>query len=127
MAYDRGLIDWAAEAMAPVGEVTHRPMMGAAVLYCDGAVFAVVDEDSIWFKADRVSDAEWDALACPRFTFEGKDGEVGSLNYRRAPDGVYDDADEFRQLAALGLAAGRRNPPKRKPAKPSPAGRTSRS
>lgn len=113
MAFDAGLVDWLAEAMAPIGPVTHRPMMGAAAVYCGGLVFAVVDEDAIWFKADKVSDAEWDALGCPRFTFEGKDGETGTLNYRRAPDDAYDDADEVRRLGELALAASRRAPRKR--------------
>lgn len=130
MAFDTGLIDWVAEAMAPVGAVTHRPMMGAATLYCDGVVFAVVDEDSIWFKADKVSDAEWDALGCARFTFTGSDGSTASLNYRRATDDVYDDADALRRLGELGLAAGRRAPRKAKaaPRRPPPpaAARSSR-
>lgn len=36
MALDRGLIDWMAEALAPLGIVTHRRMMGGAALYLDG-------------------------------------------------------------------------------------------
>ena len=76
---------------------------------------------AIWFKADKVSDADWDAMGCARFTFEGKDGEVGSLNYRRAPDDVYDDAEELRRLGELALAASRRNPRKAKRPKQSPA------
>ncbi len=114
MAYDRGLIDWLAEAMAPVGSVTHRPMMGAATLYCDGLVFAVVDEAAIWFKADKTSDAEWDAMGCPRFTFTGSDGEPQSLNYRRATDEAYDDTDKLRRHGELALTASRRAPRKKR-------------
>ena len=37
------------------------------------------------------------------------------MNYRRAPDEVYDDAEELRRWAALALEAGARGPrPKRK-------------
>ena len=45
----------------PVGTVTHHAMMGGATLYCDGTIFAIVADDLLWFKADAVSDAEWDA------------------------------------------------------------------
>jgi DNA transformation protein len=38
------------------------------------------------------------------------------MNYRRAPDDVYDDADAMREWAALGIAAGLRAP-KKKPRK----------
>ena len=112
MAFDPGLVDWIAEAMAPVGAVRARPMMGGATLYCDGTVFAIVDDGEVWFKADRHSDAVWDAEGCPRFTVE-MNGKTGTMNYRRAPDGCYDDADELRRWGELGLAAGRRVPPKK--------------
>ncbi len=42
------------------------------------------------------------------------EGRVESMNYRRAPDEVYDDADELRRWASLGLAAGQRAPRKAK-------------
>jgi DNA transformation protein len=42
-------------------------------------------------------------------------GKAGSRNYRRAPDDIYDDADELRRWAALALEAGRRAPKKAPP------------
>lgn len=112
MALDTGLVDWVAEAMAPVGTVTHRRMMGGATLYCDSVVFAIVAGDALWFKADGESDAAWDALGCDRFTAEMA-GRTASMNYRRAPEDVYDDADRLRELGELALAAGRRAPPRK--------------
>jgi DNA transformation protein and related proteins len=114
MAVDRSLIDWIAEAMDPIGTVTHRKMMGGATFYCDGAPFAIIDsEGQLWFKADKDSDAAWDAAGCERFTYAFANGRVGSMNYRRAPDDVHDDADALRQWGMLGLEAGRRAPPKK--------------
>ena len=107
MAADAGLVAWVAEAMQPVGTVTSRAMMGGATLYCDGAVFAIVAGDALWFKADRVSDAAWDEAGCERFSYE-RDGKVATMNYRRAPDEAYDDADALRKWARLALEAGRR-------------------
>lgn len=113
MALDQSLIDWVSEAMEPLGVVTFRHMMGGATLYCDGTVFAIIAMDTLWFKADKVSDAEWDAAGCERFTFD-MNGKAGSMNYRRAPDAVHDDADELRRYGALGLDAGLRAPTKKK-------------
>jgi len=112
MAFDQGLVDWVAEAMAPLGEVRARPMMGGATLYCDGTVFAIVADDLLWFKADKLSDAAWDEAQCPRFVVE-MNGKTGTMNYRRAPDACYDDADELRRWGALGLSAGQRAPRKK--------------
>jgi len=117
MAFDQGLVDWIAEAMEPVGTVSSRKMMGGAVLYCDGTIFALVADDAVWFKSDAESDAEWDAAGCPRFSFTMGDGRVDVMNYRKAPDDVYDDADALREWASLGIAAGFRNPSKKRAAK----------
>jgi len=115
MAADPGLIDWVAEAMEPVGAVTSKRLFGGAALYCDGVAFAIVAFDALWFKADAQSDADWDAIGAPRFTVERENGKVQSMNYRRAPDAVYDDADDLRRWAMLAIEAGRRAPPKKTP------------
>jgi DNA transformation protein len=82
MSVDAGLIDRVGEAMAPVGSVTSRAMMGGATLYLDGTVFAIVATDLLWFKADKTTDAYWDALDAGRFSYE-RDG-VATMNYRQA-------------------------------------------
>lgn len=112
MALDTSLIEWVSECMEPIGTVTHRKMMGGATLYCDGTVFAIIADDALWFKADKVSGAVWDAEGCERFTFQMKD-RIATMNYRRAPDDVHDDADALLHWGALGLEAGRRAPAKK--------------
>ena len=114
MAVDPGLLAWVEEALAPVGTVTKRAMMGGATLYLDGTIFGIVDDDLLWFKADATSDAAWDDAGCARFTYEMGEGRTGTMNYRRAPDDVYDGADALREWALLGVAAGARAPVKRK-------------
>jgi DNA transformation protein and related proteins len=117
MALDHGLVEWVREALEPVGAVTMRRMMGGATLYLDGTVFAIVASDALWFKADAESDAAWDAAGCDRFSYD-VGGTVKSMNYRRAPADVYDDADAMREWAELAIAAGLRAPkktPRKKP------------
>ncbi len=117
MSVDEGLIAWVTEALEPVGPVTLRKMMGGATLYCGGTIFAIVADDQLWFKADKDSDALWDEAECPRFTYTMGEGRTGSMNYRRAPEDVYDDAEAMRDWAAPAIAAGQRQPPARKSAK----------
>ena len=115
MATDEGLIAWVDEAMAPLGTVTRRAMMGGATLYCDGVVFALIGaQGGLWLKADAVSDAEWDAAGCERFTFD-MGGKTGSMNYRRAPDDCHDHADALRRWGVLALEAGARAAVAKKP------------
>lgn len=114
MSADEGLLLWIEEALAPTGRVTWRRMMGGATLYLDGTVFAIVLDDMLWFKSDAAADPVWDAEGAARFSYARKDGSVATMNYRRAPDGVFDDADLLAQWATLAVDAGRRAPVKRR-------------
>ncbi len=43
MSVSRAEIDAAADLFAPLGlEITHRPMMGGAILYAGGRIFAAI-------------------------------------------------------------------------------------
>jgi DNA transformation protein len=110
MSVDQGLLAWIEECLEPMGQVTMRPMMGGATLYLDGTVFAIIADDDLWFKADKATDAKWDAAGAQRFTYTMGEGRTGTMNYRRAPTDVHDDPDAMRNWAALALEAGLRAP-----------------
>jgi DNA transformation protein and related proteins len=113
MALDQSLIDWASEAIEPLGLVTFRHMMGGTTLYRGGTVFAIIANEALGFKADKISDAIWDAARCDRFTFDMNE-KTRSMNYRRAPEAIHDDAEDLYRCGALALEAGRRAPIKKK-------------
>ncbi len=115
MSVDEGLYAWVQESLEPLGRVSMRRMMGGATLYLDGAIFAIMVDGELWFKADSESGAVWDAAGCTeRFSVTFKDGTVDRMNYRRPPTDVYDDMDEMRRWAQRALEAGRRRPVKKK-------------
>jgi DNA transformation protein len=115
MSFDEGLYAWVQEALEPIGHVSMRKMMGGATLYLDGTIFAIIDGDEIWFKADDETNVIWDAEGCERFSVTFKDGTVDTMNYRRAPTDVYDDPDAMQLRARLAVEAGLRGAAKRKP------------
>ena len=92
--------------------------MGGATLYLDGTIFAISDDGELWLKADEETDAVWDAAGCERFSVSMKDGRVDTMNYRRAPSDVYDDAEELQRWAKLAVEAGLRAAARKKPRKP---------
>jgi len=114
MSLDDGLADWVREAVEPLGTLGVRKMMGGASLYIDGTIFAILDEGEIWFKSDVETDALFDGAGCERFTYTMKDGKTGTMNYRRAPADVYDDAEALRHWARFGLDAGLRGAAKKR-------------
>ena len=115
MSVDPGLIALVEESLAPLGNVSSRRMMGGATLYLDGIVFAIADDGELWFKADAESDARWDEQGCERFAVTFRDGRVDTMNYRRAPDSVYDDPEAMQLWAKLAVEAGRRAAARRRP------------
>ncbi|CAN5313824.1 hypothetical protein BH10PSE15_BH10PSE15_05980 [soil metagenome] len=112
MAVDEGLAEWVFEACEPLGCISRKRLFGGAALYCDGFAFAILAFDALWFKADAESDADWDAIGAERFSVTRDGGKVQSLNYRRAPEMVHDDAEAMRDWAALAITASRRAPVK---------------
>jgi DNA transformation protein len=114
MAANAGLADWVAEACAPLGLIGRKRLFGGAAVYCDGVAFAILADDAVWFKADAASDAAWDAIGAERFAVTRESGRVQTINYRRAPDDGYGDADAMRGWAGLAIAAGRRASVKRR-------------
>ena len=111
---DEGLYAWVQEALEPLGSVTMRKMMGGATLYLDGIIFAIMDEGELWFKADDETNAVWDAEGCERFSVTFKEGRVDTMNYRRAPADVYDDAEAAQRWARLAVEAGMRGASKKR-------------
>jgi DNA transformation protein len=114
MSVDQGLVDWVTECLEPIGRVTMRRMMGGAVLYCDGTVFALVDDGDLYFKGDAINAEEFSSAGRGKFEFSGKDGKVATMNYWSAPLDAYDDPDALRDWARLGIAAGERAPRKKR-------------
>ena len=108
MSVDLGLVAWIVEAMAPIGHVTMRRMFGGAALYCDGTIFGLIAMDALWFKADAISAAEWDAIGADPFTFTYRDGREIVTSYRRAPGDAHDDPEAMRRYGRMGLGAGLR-------------------
>src|SRR5206468_12087226 len=96
MSFDEGLHAWVEEALAALGPVSLRKMMGGATLYLDGIIFAILIDGEIWFKADAESDDVWDEAGCERFTYTFRDGRVDTMNYRRGPLDVYDDPEAMQ-------------------------------
>jgi DNA transformation protein len=102
-----GLVDWLRECLEPLGTVAARKMFGGAGLYLDGAIVAILADDEVWFKSGAEADAAYDAAGMERFRYDFGEKQ-GTMNYRRAPGDVYDDADAMRRWAAIAIAVSRR-------------------
>ncbi len=72
------------EQMAGFGPVTIRPMFGGAGVYRDGLMFALIDDEVLYLKADETSRAAFEAENLPPFVYVQKGGRKIEMSYFRS-------------------------------------------
>ena len=106
------------EQLAPVGRVTMRRMFGKTGVFCDGVMFGMVRDNTLYFRVDDHNRAAFkEAESSPPLDYEKKGGTI-DLSFWRAPERLFDEPDELVAWARAALAAAHRVAAKRKGAVP---------
>ena len=106
------------EQLAPLGRVTMRRMFGKTGVFCNGLMFGMVTNDTLYFRVDDQNRVVFkEAESVPPLNYE-KQGHVIDLAFWCAPDRLLDEPDELvtwarAALAAAGRVAAQRTAPKR--------------
>ena len=100
-------VDHVRDLLQALGPVVPRRMFGGWGLYLDGVMFALIEGDRLYLKADQETEARFATASCEAFTYEAR-GKTISLSYREAPDGSLEDPDDLLPWARLSLEAARR-------------------
>jgi DNA transformation protein len=96
------------EQLAPLGRVTLRRMFGKTGVFCDGLMFGMVTDNTLYFRVDGQNEAAFqEAASLPPLSYEKKDSTI-DLAFWRAPERLFDEPDELVAWARLALAAARR-------------------
>ncbi|MGE4248570.1 MAG: TfoX/Sxy family protein [Parvibaculaceae bacterium] len=114
MAASAEYLDFIKEQLSSFGPVTARRMFGGAGVFRDGLMFALIADETLYFKADDASQGEFEARSLPPFTYGTKEGRRTIMSYWRAPEACLDDRDEMTEWARKAYAAALRA---QKPAK----------
>ena len=114
------------ELFAPFAVVSVRRLYGGHGVYADGLCFALEIGGEVYLKSDAETESAFAEAGSDPFVYAARGREV-SLGYWRLLASAYDDEDELKRWAALGLgaaeraaaakrskAAGRRSPVKAK-------------
>jgi DNA transformation protein len=108
MSISAGYIESVRELLAFVPELEIKRMFGAAGATTGGMMFAILDDDELWLKADDQTRPAFEAAGLEQFKYPTKDGEHMSLAYWRAPAEVWDDEDAARQWVIGAIEAAMR-------------------
>jgi DNA transformation protein len=93
--------------------IATRRMFGAVGLYSDSRFFALISDDTLYFKVNDANRAGYEARSMRQFR-PYPDREVSSMNYYEVPADVLEDPQECvswarQSVAAAKPAATRRN------------------
>lgn len=115
---NEGYAEFIRDQLSVVGPVSVRRMFGGAGVFLDGVMFALIADESLYFKADDTTKAAYEAEGLGPFFYEAKGGKRGVMSYWRAPEHVFDDPDEMRSWAGdavrVARAAAAKRPPKKR-------------
>jgi DNA transformation protein and related proteins len=118
MVASDGFAEFLCEQLAPLGRLAMRRMFGKTGVFCDGVMFGMVADNTLYFRVDddnRTVFAE--AASFPPLNYEKK-GSIIDLSFWRVPERLFDEPDELVTWARSALAAAHRIAAKRKPAVP---------
>jgi DNA transformation protein and related proteins len=109
-AKDR-FVEFCIEQFAPLGRIDSRYMFGGWCLYCNGAVFALIADGSLFLKADTHNMPEFEARGLPAFRpFPDK---PDTMKYFQAPPEIFEDDDALRHWGGAAIAASLRTKKKK--------------
>jgi len=117
MVASAGFTEFLRDALAPLGRLAMRRMFGKTGVFCDGLMFAMVSDDTLYLRVDDHNRAAFaEASALPPLNYE-KRGVTIDLSFWRAPERLLDEPDELLAWAREALAAADRVAAKRAPAR----------
>ena len=113
MVASDGFAEFLREQLAPLGRVTMRRMFGKTGVFCDGVMFGMVSEDTLYVRVDDHNRAVFkEAESDPPLNY-AKHGQMIDLSFWRVPERLLDEPDELVTWAQAALAAAHRVAAKR--------------
>jgi len=81
------------EVFQHFGPITIRRMFGGYGIYHDGLMFALVADEALYLKTDRVNVGDFEREGLGPFEYD-KGGKVVKMSYYLAPDDVLEDPEQ---------------------------------
>lgn len=88
-----------------------RPMFGGVGIYCGELFFALIADDTVYFKVDASTIPDFQARGMGPFRPFGDEG--GSMKYYQLPEDLLEDPEALRPWAEKAVAVARHNKARR--------------
>ncbi|MFN8219309.1 MAG: TfoX/Sxy family protein [Fimbriimonadales bacterium] len=99
------------EKLSAVAPITTRAMFGGVGIYADGAIFALIAEDKLYFKVDDLNRADFEAAGMgPFYPYDSPT----PMGYWELPPGILESPEELRVWVDKALAVAARKKSKKR-------------
>ena len=112
MANKNSYLEFLAEWLSPLGQISSRSMFGGHCLYCDGVVFALVADNVLYLKANDANRPEFEGLGLK--PFRPFPDRPETMQYYPPPPEFFEDADAMERWGRAAIEAGRKARPKKR-------------
>jgi DNA transformation protein len=124
MAVSESFLSFVLEQLSSVRALTSRRMFGGVGLYAGERFFAVIDNDTLFFRVDDSTRPAY--IAAGSGPFAPIPGARPMSGYYQVPASVLEHADDLEAWAARAIAVGGASPKRRRPKAPPAARRVRR-
>jgi DNA transformation protein and related proteins len=112
MAASSALLDYLLDQLGSLGQARGRAMFGGHGLYLDGLFIGIIDDETLYLKADEASRPDFEAAGMEPFTYASRGRRI-ALSFWQAPADVIEDPLELQRWVAAAVRA-RTTPRQRK-------------
>jgi DNA transformation protein and related proteins len=112
MAVSNSYLEHVLERLGSVGTVTARKMFGGVGLYFETTFFALIDNDTLYFKVNGKNRREYEEEGMEPFRPFGEDSYA--MKYYSVPERVLEDNESLREWMLKAVAAANRKKSRRK-------------
>ncbi|RIK93120.1 MAG: hypothetical protein DCC73_09285 [Proteobacteria bacterium] len=104
MAVSREFLDHVQDALTSLGAVRVRRMFGGAGLYWQDVFFAILSEETLYFRVDEKTEPDYIAAGCDPFIYQQR-GKTVKLPYYAVPEALFDEPESMEAWARDAIAA----------------------
>lgn len=116
-----GYIEFVRDLLASLEPLRIRRMFGGAGIYSADLFFAILVDDTLYFKVDVRTRGKYEVRGSRQFTYTMKNGRTASMSYYPVPPEILDDSDALvvwaRDAVEVAKRAARKQSARRQPAR----------
>ena len=117
MAFGSELAEHVLDMLAPLGAVDAKRFFGGIGIRQEGVLFAMIMDETLYFRVDAESRPRYEAAGCQAFTYETRTGSRSIEGFFTVPEDLFDEPADMRDWARGAIAAALRAKARKRPAK----------